>query len=89
MAEREEISRGLARGCSARTIATRIRRSPSTIAREIARNGGRTSYRAATAEPDWRTTRAYVHWSRKNSRPAGRLSRSPAGCAISSTTTSR
>ncbi|MFD3461001.1 transposase [Nocardia fluminea] len=50
MAEREEISRGLARGCSARTIATRIRRSPSTIAREIARNGGRTSYRAATAD---------------------------------------
>lgn len=101
MAEREEISRGLAMGCSARTIATRIRRSPSTIAREIARNGGRTSYRAATAdEQAYQRARRpkparlaknplFVHWSRKNSRPAGRLSRSSAGCAISSTTTSR
>jgi IS30 family transposase len=40
MAEREEISRGLAAGSSARTIATGLGRSPSTIAREIARNGG-------------------------------------------------
>ncbi|WP_413232839.1 helix-turn-helix domain-containing protein [Nocardia salmonicida] len=40
MAEREEISRGLAAGSSARTIATGLNRSPSTIAREIARNGG-------------------------------------------------
>ncbi|WP_439956422.1 IS30 family transposase, partial [Nocardia gamkensis] len=50
MAEREEISRGLAAGCSARTIAVCLGRSPSTIAREIVRNGGRAAYRAATAD---------------------------------------
>ena len=38
--EREEISRGIAAGDSARTIADKLGRSPSTIAREIARNGG-------------------------------------------------
>nr|WP_167490786.1 IS30 family transposase [Nocardia terpenica] len=50
MAEREEISRGLAMGCSARAIAVFLGRSPSTIAREIARNGGRAAYRAALAD---------------------------------------
>ncbi len=44
--EREEISRGIAAGDSARTIADKLGRSPSTIAREIARNGGREHYRA-------------------------------------------
>ena len=43
--EREEISRGIAAGDSARTIADKLGRSPSTIAREIARNGGRDSHR--------------------------------------------
>lgn len=50
MAEREEISRGLAAGRSARTIAVCLGRSPSTISREIARNGGRADYRAAAAD---------------------------------------
>uniref|UniRef100_UPI0038995CB8 transposase n=1 Tax=Nocardia stercoris TaxID=2483361 RepID=UPI0038995CB8 len=50
MAEREEISRGLATGRSAREIAASLRRSPSTIARETARSGGRTAYRAAMAD---------------------------------------
>ncbi|MGW6620137.1 IS30 family transposase [Nocardia sp. NPDC055002] len=50
MVEREEISRGLAAGSSARTIATGLNRSPSTIAREIARNGGAGAYRAAVAD---------------------------------------
>ncbi|QVI19504.1 IS30 family transposase [Nocardia tengchongensis] len=50
MAEREEISRGLAKGRSAREIAATLGRSPSTIAREVARNGGRTAYRAAMAD---------------------------------------
>lgn len=49
-AEREEISRGLARGCSLRQIAEELGRAPSTICREIARNGGRDRYRAADAE---------------------------------------
>ncbi|MGY9067025.1 transposase [Streptomyces sp. CAS3] len=48
--EREEISRGIAAGESARHLAKRLGRSPSTISREIARNGGRNLYRAASAD---------------------------------------
>lgn len=50
LAEREEISRGLATGVSVRTIATRIGRAPSTVSREIARNGGIVRYRASDAD---------------------------------------
>ena len=39
--EREEISRGIAAGRSVRRIARGLKRSPSTISREIRRNGGR------------------------------------------------
>lgn len=49
-AEREEISRGLAAGLSVRGIARAVGRSPSTICREVNRNGGRRSYRAGRAE---------------------------------------
>jgi IS30 family transposase len=49
-AEREELSRGLAAGESMRAIARRLVRAPSTISREVARGGGRTRYRAATAD---------------------------------------
>jgi IS30 family transposase len=49
-AEREEISRGLGSGASVRCIAGRLRRSPSTIAREVAANGGRAGYRAWRAD---------------------------------------
>jgi len=48
--EREEISRGLAAGESVRCIARRLRRSPSTISREVDRNGGRRRYRALRAD---------------------------------------
>ncbi|GAB2454696.1 IS30 family transposase [Nocardia tengchongensis] len=48
--EREEISRGIAVGWSARVIAQRIGRSASTVSREIARNGGRGVYRAVVAD---------------------------------------
>src|SRR5215216_3143141 len=48
--EREEISRGLAAGESRRSIARRLGRSPSTIAREVARNGDTHRYRACTAD---------------------------------------
>ncbi|MGI5380818.1 helix-turn-helix domain-containing protein [Streptomyces sp. CA-251387] len=47
--EREEISRGIAAGESARQLAWRLGRSPSTVSREIARNGGRARCRAADA----------------------------------------
>jgi IS30 family transposase len=48
--EREEISRGLAAGLSVRRIAAGLGRAPSTVCREVARNGGRATYRAAAAE---------------------------------------
>jgi IS30 family transposase len=48
--EREEISRGIAAGESARRVATRLGRSPSTVTREIARHGGRRRYRAGEAD---------------------------------------
>ena len=50
LAEREEISRGLVAGESYRVIASRIRRSPSTVSREVALNGGRNRYRAVDAD---------------------------------------
>ena len=48
--EREEISRGLACGMSMRALGAKLGRSPSTIAREIARNGGHDLYRASAAD---------------------------------------
>ena len=48
--EREEISRGAAVGESARGIAARLGRSPSTVTRELGRHGGRGCYRAAEAD---------------------------------------
>ncbi|MEL7491986.1 MAG: IS30 family transposase [Pseudomonadota bacterium] len=50
LGEREEISRGLVAGQSIRSIAKTLRRSASTISREISRNGGRRRYRAAKAD---------------------------------------
>jgi len=49
-AEREEISLGLTLGQSMRSIAVRLGRSPSTISREISRNGGQAGYRATLAD---------------------------------------
>ena len=48
--EREEISRGVAAGRSIRQIAKGLGRAPSTVSREIARNGGRDAYRASEAD---------------------------------------
>ena len=50
LSEREDISRSIATGTSMRMIATQLGRSPSTISREINRNGGYDRYRAAEAE---------------------------------------
>jgi len=49
-AEREDISRGIAAGLSMRSIASQLVRSPSTVSREINRNGGYYHYRATQAE---------------------------------------
>src|SRR5690606_35423124 len=50
LGEREEISRGIAVGHSVRAIAAQLSRAPSTVSREIQRNGGRRRYRANQAE---------------------------------------
>jgi transposase, IS30 family len=50
VADREEVSRGLAAQQSCRAIARRIRRAATSVSREVARNGGRVGYRAAQAD---------------------------------------
>ena len=50
LSEREEISRGIAAGHSIRSIAITLGRSPSTVSRELHRNGGRQQYRANLAD---------------------------------------
>jgi len=50
LAEREEISRGVFAGQSLRSIAASLGRAPSTISREVRRNGGRRRYRASKAD---------------------------------------
>jgi IS30 family transposase len=50
LSEREEISRGIAAAQSARSVARLLGRSPSTVSRELNRNGGYGRYRAALAD---------------------------------------
>lgn len=50
LSEREEISRGLVAGCSIRALAAQLGRAPSTVCREVKRNGGREGYRATQAD---------------------------------------
>ncbi len=50
LAEREEISRGLRAQLYLRAIARQLRRAPSTISREVSRNGGRAFYRAVQSD---------------------------------------
>ena len=47
--EREEISRGIVARQSIRSMASLLGRSPSTMSREVCRNGGYDRYRAAVA----------------------------------------
>ena len=69
LVEREEISRGISAKESLRSIAVRLGRSPSTVSREVSRNGGSDSYRASKA--DERT------WERACRPKSCRLARSP------------
>ncbi len=50
LAEREDISRGIASGLSTRDMAGRLDRAVSTVSREVARHGGRPAYRAHDAD---------------------------------------
>jgi len=50
LAEREDISRGIASGSPLREIARRLDRAASTVSREISRHGGRLAYRAHVAD---------------------------------------
>jgi len=50
LAEREEISRGVVAGRSMRSMASSLGRAPSTVSREIGRNGGGPGYRASDAD---------------------------------------
>ena len=67
LGEREEISRGVMAGLSARMIAGSLARAPCTVSREIRRNGGRRSYRASEADErrgTGRRGRSAVNWLR-------------------------
>src|ERR1700751_5425401 len=50
LAEREDISRGIASGSSIREIASGLQRPVSTVSLEVARHGGRPLYRASEAD---------------------------------------
>ena len=50
LAEREDISRGIASGSSIREIARHLNRASSTVSREVRRHGGRPAYRAHDAD---------------------------------------
>src|SRR5580704_14547432 len=50
LAEREDISRGIASGSSIREIARGLSRATSTVSRELVRHGGRLAYRAHDAD---------------------------------------
>lgn len=50
LSEREEISRGVVEGRSIRSIAATLKRAPSSVSREIRRNGGSEGYRASRAD---------------------------------------
>jgi IS30 family transposase len=50
LAEREDISRGIASGSSIHEIARGLQRAASTVSREVARHGGRPLYRAGEAD---------------------------------------
>lgn len=68
LAERESIRVGLAVGRSMRSIAAELGRAPSTVSREIKRNGGVDRYRATQAHQraDQRAARPKQLWFQRN-----------------------
>lgn len=71
--ERVEIRIGLEAGRSMRTIAGQLGRAPSTVCREVARNGGRQGYRPMAAEQ--------ATWSRTRRPKPTKLGTNPTLCA--------
>lgn len=70
LAEREDISRGIASCLSIREIARRLTRAASTVSREVTRHGGRPAYRAHDADDQawnaaWRPKRCLLGFNRK------------------------
>src|SRR6266550_421004 len=88
LAEREEISRGLAAGRSLRGIASGLGRAPSTVCREVAANGGQAgtgrvpltggpfAWRTAPSRPSWPGARGCARSPGASWSCAGRRSRS-------------
>ena len=72
LAEREEVSRSLGAGLSLRSIARQLRRAPSTISREVQRNGGQLVYRATSADE--------AAWGRARRPKPCKLANQPALC---------
>jgi transposase, IS30 family len=77
VAEREEIAVGVAAGLSLRQIAGRLGRAPSTVSREVARNGCRGRYRglAAQAQAEFRARRPKMAKLAGNERLRGQVGR--------------
>lgn len=74
LAEREEISRAMVAGESIRSTAARLGRAPSTISREINRNGGCDGYRASLADAAaWDRARRPKTCKLRNNRALARL----------------
>ena len=70
LAEREEISRGIVAGDTIRSIAADLGRAPSTVSRELQRNGGRRHYRANHADQ--------AAWDRAHGPKTCKLAQNPA-----------
>jgi transposase, IS30 family len=99
LTEREEISRGVVAGSSIRSIAASLGRAPSSISREIRRNGGPGGYRASRADQAawdraWRPkvcklvqNRALAQLVASKLCRSGRPNRSPAGSSVPTPTT--
>jgi len=91
LAEREEVSRGLRARLSLRAIAHQLRRAPSTISREVSRNGGRAFYRAVQSDQaawtalyvpspaSWLVALGFAGEYRSSLSASGRLSKLQAG----------
>src|SRR5260370_25135868 len=67
--DREDISRGLAKGLSNKDIAHSIGRDESVVCREIDRHGGRDAYRAWKADAAARESRERPKARKMNARP--------------------